>query len=254
MKFLVGLNDSYASVRGQILLMDPLPTINKVFSLVSQEERQRELNSGSTACGIDSSATALTITNFKPNNGGKNYGRKERPLCSHCGITRHTMEKCYRLHRYLPGYKPRARPTANQVMVASNSTNDNGIGNLASLPLSPDQYQQLLTFLSSQQSPNETPHQAATILSQSSNFLGINHKSLYNSLPIHSVFSSRIVNKIAFSHNTWIIDTGATDHMVCSLTLFTEIISSLNTTVELPNGESALVTHIGTIKLSDSLT
>ena len=25
--------------------------------------------------------------------------------------------------RYLPGYKPRARPTANQVMVPSNSTN-----------------------------------------------------------------------------------------------------------------------------------
>ena len=39
MKFLVGLNDSYASVRGQILLMVPLPTINKVFALVSQEER-----------------------------------------------------------------------------------------------------------------------------------------------------------------------------------------------------------------------
>uniref|UniRef100_A0A2N9ISU2 Retrotransposon Copia-like N-terminal domain-containing protein n=1 Tax=Fagus sylvatica TaxID=28930 RepID=A0A2N9ISU2_FAGSY len=201
-KAIASLNQDY--VRGQILLMDPLPTINKVFSLVSQEESQRELNSGSTACGINSSATALAVTNFKPNNGGKNYGRKERPLCSHCGITRHTMEKCYRLHRYLLGYKPRARPVANQVMVASSSTNDNGIGNLASLPLSPDQYQQLLTFLSSQQSPNETPHQAATILSQSSNFLG------------------------------------ATNHMVCSLTLFTEITSSLSTTVELPNGESAL--------------
>ncbi len=47
-KFLVGLDDSYASVRDQILLMDPMPTINKVFSLVSQEERQRELSSGST--------------------------------------------------------------------------------------------------------------------------------------------------------------------------------------------------------------
>ena len=32
--FLMGLNDSFAPVRGQILLMEPLPNINKVFSLI----------------------------------------------------------------------------------------------------------------------------------------------------------------------------------------------------------------------------
>ncbi|GMY24920.1 hypothetical protein FCV25MIE_20162 [Fagus crenata] len=59
-------------------------------------------------------------------------------------------------------------------MTASGSNNDNGMANLASLPLSPDQYQQLLSFLSSQQLPNEIhpTHQAATVLSQSSNFSG----------------------------------------------------------------------------------
>ena len=137
MKFLVGLDDSYASVRGQILLMGPMPTINKVFSLVSQEERQRELSSGSTFRGIESGAAALTV-NFRPNAGNKNSERKERPLCSHCGITGHTVEKCYRLHGFPPGYKPRARPFANQVMTASGSNNDNGMANLASLPLSLD--------------------------------------------------------------------------------------------------------------------
>ena len=34
MQFLMGLNDSYSHIRGQILLADPLPTINKVFSLI----------------------------------------------------------------------------------------------------------------------------------------------------------------------------------------------------------------------------
>ena len=93
MKFLVGLDDSYASVQGQILLMDPMPTINKVFSLVSQEERQRELSFGSTILGIESGASALAV-NFRLNAGNKNYGRKERPMCSHCGIAGHTVEKC----------------------------------------------------------------------------------------------------------------------------------------------------------------
>jgi hypothetical protein len=34
MQFLMDLNESFAAVRGQILLMDPMPPINKVFSLI----------------------------------------------------------------------------------------------------------------------------------------------------------------------------------------------------------------------------
>jgi hypothetical protein len=43
MQFLMGLNDSFPNVRAQILMMEPLPAINKAFSLVVQEERTREL-------------------------------------------------------------------------------------------------------------------------------------------------------------------------------------------------------------------
>ncbi|KAF5465188.1 hypothetical protein F2P56_015217 [Juglans regia] len=41
--FLMGLNESYAHLCSQILLSDPLPPINMVFSLVLQEEKQREI-------------------------------------------------------------------------------------------------------------------------------------------------------------------------------------------------------------------
>ncbi|KAA8533165.1 hypothetical protein F0562_033302 [Nyssa sinensis] len=43
-QFLLGLNDSFASLRTQILAMDPLPPIGKVFSILFQEEQQRLLN------------------------------------------------------------------------------------------------------------------------------------------------------------------------------------------------------------------
>lgn len=43
MKFLMGLNESFAQVKAQILLMDPLPFINKVYSLLIQEQMQRVL-------------------------------------------------------------------------------------------------------------------------------------------------------------------------------------------------------------------
>ena len=39
MQFLMGLNDSYAAIRGQILLMHPLPDTRRVYSLVLQQGR-----------------------------------------------------------------------------------------------------------------------------------------------------------------------------------------------------------------------
>jgi hypothetical protein len=43
--FLMGLNDQFSNVRGQILLMEPLPPFNKVFSMILQDERERETSS-----------------------------------------------------------------------------------------------------------------------------------------------------------------------------------------------------------------
>ena len=42
----------------------------------------------------------------------------------------------------------------------------------------------------------------------------------------HSVFSAKVMNRKAFGVETWVIHTGATDHIVCSkhlLTSFTTI-------------------------------
>jgi hypothetical protein len=74
--------------------------------------------------------------------------------------------------------------------------------------------------------------------------------------PRYFVFSV-FVNIAAHSNqknNTWILDTGATDHMISCSSLFTTITAIISTHVNLPNGAKASVAHIGTIKLSDNLT
>jgi hypothetical protein len=43
----MGLNESFYHIRGQILLIDPLHSINKVFSLIIQKESQRQISIGS---------------------------------------------------------------------------------------------------------------------------------------------------------------------------------------------------------------
>lgn len=54
-------------------------------------------------------------------------------------------------------------------------------------------------------------------------------------------------------NTTWIIDSGATDHMVCSPSLLTESSSVKNCTIQLPNGTRAIVTHVGSVTFSPYL-
>ena len=68
----------------------------------------------------------------------------------------------------------------------------------------------------------------------------------------HSIFSAHIVNRTAFDGDIWVIDIGATDHIVHSVHLFTEF-TTVSCVVALPNGEIAMVTHIGSITLSSIL-
>ena len=69
----------------------------------------------------------------------------------------------------------------------------------------------------------------------------------------HSIFATQVVDRQAYKSNTWIINTGATDHMVHYVAQLTSITSIVHTFVYLPNGEQALVTHIGTVHIYSSL-
>jgi hypothetical protein len=73
----------------------------------------------------------------------------------------------------------------------------------------------------------------------------------------HYVFSSDFLFQKAIQNSInfpWIIDAGATDHMVCSLSFLTTITSIVSRKVKLPNRSFAEVTHIGTVKINATLT
>lgn len=110
MSFLIGLSESYAQVRGQILLMDLIPPINKVFSLITQEEKQRNAVNHNT--GNDS--ISFNVNHEVPKNNQGWFGKKDRLLCTHYGLHGHTIDNCYKLHGYPLGYKYKQK-NPNQV-------------------------------------------------------------------------------------------------------------------------------------------
>ncbi|KAJ9185480.1 hypothetical protein P3X46_005113 [Hevea brasiliensis] len=108
--FLKGLNDRFANVGSQIMLLDSLPSINKVFSLIVQQERQMDL-------GEDFSSKALVNTKYQFN---KNFSGNSSnvKVCTYCGKQRHTVDTCYKKHGFPPGYKfKNSGSSTNQVTV-----------------------------------------------------------------------------------------------------------------------------------------
>ena len=79
-----GLNDSYAQTRAP----------SKVFALVVQEERQRTITHG-----IPSLSEIAPVANAV---SAPAKQRREKPICSHCGVQGHTIHKCYKIHGYPP--------------------------------------------------------------------------------------------------------------------------------------------------------
>ena len=69
----------------------------------------------------------------------------------------------------------------------------------------------------------------------------------------HSVFSSQHIDKSTISHTDWVIDTGATDHIVINTQFLTSVQVVHIVSVNLPNGQSVIVTHIGSVQLSFTL-
>ncbi|XP_073304554.1 uncharacterized protein [Primulina huaijiensis] len=92
----------------QILLLDPFLPINLVFSLIVQEERQRA--TGSQYAG-NNSVGSMTFTvkgeqQQRPiNNRGRTPSLRERPFRTKCNIHGRTVDTCYKIHGYPPGYK-----------------------------------------------------------------------------------------------------------------------------------------------------
>ncbi|XP_043717827.1 uncharacterized protein LOC122665751 [Telopea speciosissima] len=100
--FLQGLNDSCSAVRSQILLMDPLPTLVKAYSLLLQEEQQRSLQ-GSRQATFDQSALVVQHSSRSDSKSGT----RPRYYCNYCNIDGHSDSRCFKQHGYPANWTPR---------------------------------------------------------------------------------------------------------------------------------------------------
>ncbi|KAK4253622.1 hypothetical protein QN277_010272 [Acacia crassicarpa] len=126
--------------------MEPLPSINKAFSLVVQQERE--------LTGIPESSVCLARTDSvsvrQPSKSAYQPNNSNPKVCTYCGKPRHTIETCYKKHGFPPGYKTRSKGSVNNLVTSSPNPS---AGILSSTPttansfISQDQYNQLIALL-----------------------------------------------------------------------------------------------------------
>lgn len=105
-QFLMGLQESYDGIRGQIIMMIHVPTLERAYSIILTEERQK--NSRHTVANANGPST------YHMRQGPQSYlaKRKGKELtCSHCGYTNHTVDKCFRLIGFPNDFKFTKKPT-----------------------------------------------------------------------------------------------------------------------------------------------
>lgn len=184
--FLTGLNPILDDVRGRILSIKPVPSLDAIFSKVLREEQRRHIMLGGSsmafASSINSDASAMAAR-FPDSRGPR------KPLwCDHCNRPHYTKETCRKLHGKPADWVPRGQrksdgskpPVAAKSDAASSSS---------------------LTFTQAQL------NQIGQLFSSST------------SLMTHGI-SSSTVNESATSGEFWIIDSGASEQKSSTRTIF----------------------------------
>ena len=78
-RFLMGLNDSYGNLIGQILLIEHFPSLSKVCSLILQEEKRGNIGHGANMTYLVEAVAAMFVNNSNKGHtqaysGGKGGG------------------------------------------------------------------------------------------------------------------------------------------------------------------------------------
>ncbi|XP_019153543.1 PREDICTED: uncharacterized protein LOC109150021 [Ipomoea nil] len=217
-RFLQGLIEDYNSLKSNVLVLDPLPEMHKIFVMAEKFERQLNITNPSleinyaNAVQNNQATTEEIVAMVNQYNSKKNMnhnGGNKNAKCTFCRMMGHTIEKCYKKHgyppRWIPGFKSRG------------------------------------------QSQSQNPSSMTAVVSLVPKFdKAESHNEGNYSLNSH-IYS---VNLCA---STWILDSGATDHIVCSREFFDDYHIIEGAMVNLPNGEAITVQHKGNIKLADGI-
>ncbi|XP_072080920.1 uncharacterized protein [Arachis hypogaea] len=214
-KFLKGLNEQYSNVKSQIMLMKPLPEINTVLSMLTQQEQ--ELN-----CDPSNSNIVTNSLEVQTSTGG---------------------ETCYKKNGFPTHQKQRVANQLSTDEIVENSSaeiadsNQDKKSDDTVLVLTPDQKETLLALLQQPRMPTSN---------------SVNH--ITSSATLTQPKGRHCLSVSSnFTKTSWILDSGATDHASYIQESFKTFHYMRPVLVNLPDGSTTTTNICGTVQLSKHL-
>lgn len=243
--FLMGLDDTFATVRSQVLSVDPLPSLGRAYAITAQEEKQKLVTAARVP--VMEAATLLVKgnggTGRRSNNGQQaDSGRQgERVRCTHCNKLGHNREECFELNGYPSHWRKRPTGSAAGKNRIDSKIRDSGTGSSTLM--------------------NQTFAGAVDGVSSNSPIPGLTGKqhqqliALLGGIETAAAPSANMVNNFSGKENkSWVIDTGATDHISCEINKLSNVILDPKIPpVQIPNGATINVHALGQVSLSKRL-
>ena len=223
---LIGLRADLSSVRDQILTSPVIPTLDETFA--------RLLRISSTTTETESEPSVLAILkNSKQGDNRKWKGKGFKSHCTHCDKGGHTRDTCWALH----GRPPRNTQNNRPMTHVAHSQGDG----ILPLPTAQSQGHNSVT-LSGADYDEYLKYQA--LKQQSSS-------SMASVAPPGNSFACLTQS----SHSeSWIFDSGASDHISGNKNLFSTLHSPyVSSTITLANGSQTMIKGIGESKPLSSL-
>ncbi|KAL0445914.1 UNVERIFIED_CONTAM: hypothetical protein Slati_1719300 [Sesamum latifolium] len=224
MQFLMGLHDVFDSERSQVLMMDPLPDIEKAFSMFFAVEKQRSVH---VNLGDSNSHVAYQLA-LKENRreGGDKYTQRKKTFVDKKSLVLGDKDK-------------RKKPVVGRGFVAnveatpSNTNTMQHVGTDANVA---EMVSELLKLVKQKDMPTDP-------ITHFANFAKFDDE-----------FAGNASNLTEIDLCCWIIDTGATNHICSNLNLFHSYSKISHTqTIHLPDGTRKPVLYTGTVQLSDKI-
>uniref|UniRef100_A0A6N2LVW3 Reverse transcriptase Ty1/copia-type domain-containing protein n=1 Tax=Salix viminalis TaxID=40686 RepID=A0A6N2LVW3_SALVM len=229
---------------GNTLLQDPLPTVNKAYSLVLRHEKQMEVVAGKSHGQPDAAAFAVREPSSREFEKGPRCNKCNRTnhatkdcrahlKCTFCRWKGHTIEYCRKkkaaMEGEISGSMPRGNQAASQLIerreMNMNFPERREMNFLErreinfperremNFAFSADECRQILNMLKTKNS--------------SANHVG--------NCTTHEELSGKAFSLIFYGNkHTWILDSGCTNHIDRNLLTYSKTI--IGRTVELPNG------------------
>ncbi|KAK3033514.1 hypothetical protein RJ639_032743 [Escallonia herrerae] len=277
--FLMGLDDTYKTVRSQILSIDPLPGLGRAYAVAAQEEKQQVV--AAARVPTIEATTLLAKAPHMRHGGdqkidwrGENSGERRHGglHCTQCNRSNHSRENCYEIIGYPPGWgRPKPRGGNQPWLRASGGTTSSAAiaqpfaataDASAPFPNHSPAYQPWSRTAGDTAPATRVSQQFVATSDESVSFPSFTPSEMQRlvdllgrqSGPTNGPSANMTSQNISGKPDSWIIDTGATDHISCKLDTMSDTYTNPGVPpVQIPNGDTVPVHALGRVNLGPNL-